>query len=91
MKNQRLKFKKVEEEVVVPAVSEEKVVKKADQKLKDPFIFKTKPYRKHHSRLFLLVNPFEPINKGKLGSTLNGELKNQSGSISDYNIIATIC
>ena len=90
MKNQRLKFKKVEEEVVVPAISEEKVVKKADQKLKDPFIFKTKPYRKDHSRLFYWCNPFEPINKSKLGSTLKGELKNQLESISNYNTIVTI-
>ncbi len=43
----------MEEEVVVPAVSEEKVVKKADQKLKDPFIFKTKPYRKDHAIFFI--------------------------------------
>ena len=52
----------MEEEVVVPAISEEKVVKKADQKFKDPFIFKTKPYRKDHRRLFYWRNPFEPIN-----------------------------
>ena len=56
----------MEEQVVVPAVSEEKVVKKADQKLKDPFIFITKPYRKDNNRLFYWRNPFEVINKGNL-------------------------
>ena len=75
----------MEEQVVVPAVSEEKVVKKADQKLKDPFIFITKPYRKDNNRLLNWRKPFVVINMGKLGTSLNGELKNQSVSISDYN------
>ena len=60
--------KKVEE-VVVPTVVKAKVVKKAEPKVKDQFIFKTEPYRKDYSRLVYWCNPFEPINKGKLGST----------------------
>ena len=44
---------------------------KADQKVKDPFIFKTEPYRRDCSRLVNWCNPFESINKGKLGSTQN--------------------
>ena len=53
----------------MPAVIEEKVVKKVDQKVKDPFIFKTEPYRRDYSRLVYWCDPFEPINKGKLGTT----------------------
>ncbi len=60
--------KKVEQ-VVAPTVVEEKVFKKAEPKVKDPFVFKTEPYRKDYSRLVYWCNPFEPINKGKLGST----------------------
>ena len=63
------------EEVVTPAVIEEKVVKKLDQKVKDPFIFKTEPYRRDYSRLVYWCNPFEPINKGKLGSTQNWRIE----------------
>ena len=63
------------EEVVTPAVIEEKVVKKLDQKVKDPFIFKTEPYRKDYCRLVYWCNPFEPINKGKLGSTQNWSIE----------------
>ena len=57
------------EEVVAPAVIEQKVVKKEEPKAKDPVIFKTEPYRRDTSRLVYWCNPFEPINKGKLGST----------------------
>ena len=57
------------EEVVAPAVIEQKVVKKVEPKIKDTLIFKTEPYRKDYSRLVYWCNPFEPINKGKLGST----------------------
>ena len=66
-----VKVQKMEEEVVVPSVIEENVVKKADQKVKDPFIFKTEPYRRDYSRLVYWCNPLEPINKVKLGSTQN--------------------
>ena len=66
-----VKVKKMEEDVVVPAVIEEEVVKKVDQRVKDPFIFKTEPYRRDCSRLVYWCNPFESINKGKLGSTQN--------------------
>ena len=59
------------EEVVAPAVIEEKVVKKDEPKAKDPIMFKTEPYRRDISRLVYWCNPFEPINKGKLGSTQN--------------------
>jgi len=57
------------EEVVAPAVIEQKVVKKEEPRAKDPVIFKTEPYRRDTSRLVYWCNPFEPINKGKLGST----------------------
>jgi len=57
------------EEVVTQAVVEEKIVKKAEPKVKDPFIFKTEPYRKDYSRLVYWCNAFEPINKGKLASS----------------------
>ena len=70
-----VKVQKMEEEVVVPAVIEEKVVKKADQKVKDPFIFITEPYRRDYSRLVYWCNPFEPINRGKLGSTQNWRIE----------------
>lgn len=59
------------EEVVAPAVIMEKIVKKEEPKAKDPIIFKTEPYRRDTSRLVYWCNPFEPINKGKLGSTQN--------------------
>lgn len=62
--------KKVEQEVT-PTVVEEKVVKPIEVKPKQPFIFKTEPYRKDYSRYVYWCNPFEPINKGKLGSTQN--------------------
>ena len=59
------------EELVAPAVIMEKIVKKEEPKAKDPIIFKTEPYRRYTSRLVYWCNPFEPINKGKLGSTQN--------------------
>lgn len=59
------------EKVVAPAVIEEKVVKKDEPKAKDPIMFKTEAYRRDISRLVYWCNPFEPINKGKLGSTQN--------------------
>jgi len=60
--------KKVEE-TVVPTIVEETVVKKPKEKTKELFVFKTEPYRKDYSRLVYWCNPFEPINRGKLGST----------------------
>ncbi len=59
------------EEVVDPAVIDQKVVKKDEPKAKDLIIFKTEPYRRDTSRLVYWCNPFESINKGKLGSTQN--------------------
>ena len=59
------------EKVVSPAVIEEKVVKKEEPKAKDLIIFKTESYRRDTSRLVYWCNPFESINKGKLGSTQN--------------------
>ena len=59
------------EELVAPAVIMEKIVKKEEPKAKGPIIFKTEPYRRDTSRLVYWCNPFEPINKGKLGSTQN--------------------
>jgi len=59
------------EKEIVPEtkVIEEQLVKKVEVKKKEPFIFKTEPYRKDYSRLVYWCNPFEPINKGKLGTT----------------------
>ena len=58
------------EETVVPAIIEESVVKKPKEKTKELFVFKTaEPFRKDYSRLVYWCNPFEPINKGKLGTT----------------------
>ena len=50
-------------------VIEEQFIKKVEVKKKEPFIFKTEPYRKDYSRYIYWCNPFEPINKGKLGSS----------------------
>jgi len=59
------------EKEIVPEtkVIEEQLVKKVEVKKKEPFIFKTEPYRKDYSRYIYWCNPFEPINKGKLGTT----------------------
>ena len=44
--------------------------KKPKEKTKELFLFKTaEPYRKDYSRLVYWCNPFEPINKGKLGTS----------------------
>jgi len=54
------------EQVVVCIVVEEKIVKKAEPKVKGSLIFKTEPYIKDCSRLAYCCNAFEPINCGKL-------------------------
>ena len=65
----KVEVKKVEE-TVVPEIIEESVVKKPKEKTKDLFVFKTaEPYRKDYSRYVYWCNPFEPINKGKRGTT----------------------
>ena len=65
----KVEVKKVEE-TVVPAIIEESVIKKQKEKTKELFVFKTaEPYRKDYSRLVHWCNPFDPINKGKLGTT----------------------
>ncbi len=65
----KVEVKKVEE-TVVPEIIEESVLKKPKEKTKDLFVFKTaEPYRKDYSRYVYWCNPFEPINKGKLGTT----------------------
>ena len=65
----KVEVKKVEE-AVVTAIIEESVVKKPKKKTKELFVFKAaEPYRKDYSRLIYWCNPFEPINKGKLGTT----------------------
>ena len=76
-----VKVQKMEEEVVVPAVIEEKVVKKADQKVKDPFIFKTEPYRRDCSRLVYWCNPLNLLIRANLAALKTGELKNPLGAI----------
>ena len=58
------------EEIVVPTIVKESAIKKPKEKIKELFVFKTaEPYRKDYSRLVYWCNPFEPINKGKLGTT----------------------
>jgi len=64
----KAEVKKVEDSVV-SIINEETVVKKPKEKTKEFFVFKTEPYRKDYSRLVYWCNPFEPINKGKLGTT----------------------
>jgi hypothetical protein len=61
----------VSEKEIIPEtkVIEEQFVKKVEVKKKEPFIFKTEPYRKDYSRYVYWCNPYEPINKGKLGSS----------------------
>jgi len=68
------------EEVVTQTVVEEKIVKKAEPKVKNPFIFKTEPYRKDYSRLVYWCNAFEPINKGKLASSQGWKRENPERS-----------
>jgi len=59
------------EKEIIPEtkVIEEQFVKKVEVKKKEFFIFKTEPYRKDYSRYVYWCNPYEPINKGKLGSS----------------------
>ena len=65
----KVEVKKVEE-AVVTAIIEESVVKKPKKKTKELFVFKAvEPYRKDYSRYVYWCNPFEPINKRKLGTT----------------------
>ena len=62
-------IEKNQEGIDVPAVIEEKVVKKVEVKVKDPLIFKTELYRKDYSKYVYWCDPYEPVNKGRLGST----------------------
>lgn len=65
----KVEVKKVEE-TVVSTIVKESAIKKPKEKTKELFVFKTaEPYRKNYSRLVHWCNPFEPINKGKLGTT----------------------
>jgi len=65
----KIEVEKVEE-TVVPTIVKESAIKKPKEKTKELFVFKTaEPYRKNYSRLVHWCNPFEPINKGKLGTT----------------------
>jgi hypothetical protein len=50
-------------------VVEEQFVKKVEVRKKEPFVFKTERPRVDYSRYVYWCNPFEPINKGKLGTT----------------------
>ena len=61
----------VEKEMVpeINKVVEEKSVQKVEVKKKEPFIFKTERPRVDYSRYVYWCNPYEPINKGKLGSS----------------------
>ena len=65
----KIEVEKVEE-TVVPTIVKESAIKKPKEKTKELFVFKTaEPYRKDYSCLVYWCNPFEPINKGKLGTT----------------------
>jgi hypothetical protein len=60
------------EKQMVPEINkvvEEKSVQKVEVKKKEPFVFKTERPRIDTSRYVYWCNPFEPINKGKLGTT----------------------
>jgi len=59
------------EKEIIPEtkVIEEQFVKKVEVKKKEPFIFKTERPKVDYSRYVYWCNPFEPINKGKLGSS----------------------
>jgi hypothetical protein len=50
-------------------VVEEQFIKKVVVKKKEPFVFKTERSRVDYSRYVYWCNAFEPINKGKLGTT----------------------
>ena len=50
-------------------VVEEQFIKKVEVKKKEPFVFKTERSRVDYSRYVYWCNQFEPINKGKLGTT----------------------
>jgi hypothetical protein len=50
-------------------VVEEQFIKKVEVKKKEPFVFKTERSRVDYSRYVYWCNPFETINKGKLGTT----------------------
>jgi hypothetical protein len=50
-------------------VVEEQFIKKVEVKKKEPFVFKTERSRVDYSRYVYWCNPFEPINKEKLGTT----------------------
>ena len=59
------------EKEIIPEIKviEEQFVKKVEVKKKEPFIFKTERPKVDYSRYVYWCNPFEPINKGKLGSS----------------------
>ena len=61
----------IENEIIINTneVVKEEFVKKVEVKKKEPFIFKTERPRVDTSRYVYWCNPYEPINKGKLGSS----------------------
>jgi len=61
----------IEKEIVpeVNKVVKEKSVQKVEVKKKEFFIFKTERLRVDYSRYVYWCDPYEPINKGKLGSS----------------------
>ena len=61
----------IENEVIINTneVVKEEFVKKVEVKKKEPFIFKTERPRVDYSRYVYWCNPYEPINRGKLGSS----------------------
>ena len=50
-------------------VVEEQFIKKVEVKKKKPFVFKTERPMVDYGRYVYWCDPFEPINKGKLGTT----------------------
>jgi len=61
----------IENEIIINTneVVKEEFVKKVEVKKKEPFIFKTERPRVDYSRYVYWCNPYEPINRGKLGSS----------------------
>jgi hypothetical protein len=64
----KIEVEKVEH-TVVPIIVKESAIKKPKEKTKELFFKIAEPYRKDYSRLVYWCDPFEPINKGKLGTT----------------------
>ena len=80
----------MEEQVVLPAFNEEKVVKKADQKPKIHLFLKQSLIEGITVVLFIGAILLSLLIRANLAVLKTGELKNPLGAIIDYFIIITI-